>query len=103
MLRRYTLSEKADQDVREIYLYSYETFGEAQADKYLSGMEESFADLANNPLVGRSCEWLKAGYHQHEYVSHVIFYRPEKDGIFIGRILHKSMNVKTEKFEEGIA
>ena len=30
----YELSQKADQDLTEIYLYSFENFGEDRADKY---------------------------------------------------------------------
>jgi toxin ParE1/3/4 len=94
MSSSYILSKKADQDVKEIFKHSYTEFGESQAYKYLDGLEASFEMLVENPLLGRNCDWLREGYHRHEYASHVIFYKPRKKDIFISRILHKRMDAK---------
>lgn len=94
MSNSYTLSKKADQDVKAIFTYSYTAFGAAQADKYLDGLETSFEMLADNPLLGRNCDWLRAGYHCYDYASHVIFYRLRKHDIFISRILHSRMDAQ---------
>ncbi len=55
----YTLSNKADGEIKELYKYSYTTFGENQADIYIAGLENCFDHLVENPLLGRSSEGVR--------------------------------------------
>ena len=100
MPSNYTLSKKADNDVKEIFKYSYLTFGEHQANIYIDGLENCFDSLVEHPGMGRSCGSIRAGYFRFEYISHIIFYTPEPDSIFISRVIHKSMDIKTQLIEE---
>jgi len=90
----YELSRKADQDLAEIYHYSYETFGEDQADKYFQDLDNCLENLANHPLQGRSADDIEEGIYRYQYTSHVIFYVTSPSGIFVARILYKSMDHK---------
>jgi len=52
-MAEYELSLKADQDLTGIYHYSFETFGEKQADKYLLDFDRCLKNLANQSSKGR--------------------------------------------------
>ena len=91
-MAKYELSLKADQELTEIYRYSFETFGEKQADKYFQEFEHCLQNLANHPLQGRPADAIVKGIYRFEHASHTIFYVVRPPGIFIARILHKSMD-----------
>ncbi len=90
----YELSQKADQDLANIYRYSYKTFGENQADKYFQDLERCLESLANHSLQGRMANEIEEGMFRYEYASHTIFYVIRTPGIFVAHILHKSMDHK---------
>jgi toxin ParE1/3/4 len=89
----YELSLKAEHDLTEIYIFSYEKFGEAKADAYLIGLEGSFSHLADNPLLGRKIDHIRKGYLRYEYIGRSIFYKRTKTGIKIMRVLHGGMSI----------
>lgn len=90
----YELSQKADQDLTEIYQYSFETFGEDRADKYFLGLDRCLKTLAENPHRGRSADEIEEGIYRYEHARHTIFYVVRPLGIFVARILHQSMDPK---------
>ena len=91
---KYTYSLRAEGDVKKIYLDTAREWGMAQADKYEEGLEKSLQLLADNPGLGRKCDYIKEGYQRHEYERHIIFYRKRESDIFIIRILHDRMDAK---------
>jgi toxin ParE1/3/4 len=93
-MTEYKLSVKAEQDLAEIYFFSYQKFGELKADAYLIGLEECLSNLANNPFLGRNIEHIRKGYFRYEYISHSVFYKPTGKGILVVRILHGSMDME---------
>lgn len=48
--------------------------------------------LVENPKIGRNVDYLSNGLFKHEHQEHVIFYRIRKQGIFVIRLLHVSMD-----------
>ncbi len=52
----YRLSEQADADLEAITIYSIETFGLGQAEKYKLALELGFERLAGDPRLGRRFE-----------------------------------------------
>ena len=91
-MSKYRLTRLAERDVIDIYLYSTEHFGEAQAERYNNGLSARFFDLANRPPLGRDYSHVKSGVRRAEYVSHSIYYRPAEEGVVILRILHQRMD-----------
>jgi toxin ParE1/3/4 len=61
-MAEYELSNKADDDLNEIYLFSRQRFGEAKADAYLLALEERFSVLASQPRLGRQIDQIRPGY-----------------------------------------
>ncbi len=88
-------SLKADEDLIDIYLFGFYKFGESQAEKYFSGLEETFALLANNPYLASESTELKQvfrgqSFRIHHHGSHKIIYTIEADHLLIVRVLHES-------------
>jgi len=88
----YSLSTKAALDLDRIYEYTILNFGLKQAREYLSGLQERFQDLAENPRYGRIADQLSLGLRRLEYQSHIVFYMPKGKGVLIVRVLHESMD-----------
>ena len=90
-MAEYRLSQKADDDLVETFIYSFHKFGEAKARAYLFSIHETLSLLADQPGVGRRIDRIRKGYLRHEHISHSIFYTITASGIFVVRILHQKM------------
>jgi len=91
-MANFELSEEADHDLTDIYVYTYKQFSPTQADSYLNSLDEIFLHLASYPRVGRHMGPGYPDYFRYEHASHVIFYQQQSTGIFIVRVLHNSMD-----------
>lgn len=78
-------------------------WGEAQAGKYLSEIESCCKRLAETPLSGRACEKVRPGLRRMEQGKHVIFYRVQREGILVVRVLHERMLPEMGRLEEDTA
>ncbi|MEW8647472.1 MAG: type II toxin-antitoxin system RelE/ParE family toxin [Candidatus Thiodiazotropha endolucinida] len=88
---------KAKDDLKAIAIFTQKRWGRDQRNKYLKQFDDSFTQLANNPQLGRACEYIRPGYRKFPIISHVIYYRiTNKDCIEIIRILHKHMDVSVD-------
>lgn len=90
-MRQYRFSALAEIDLANILDYTTDIWGGRQAELYLDSLAECFARITKFPQLGRSANSVHSGVRRIEQGSHVIFYQPGKDGIFINRILHQSM------------
>lgn len=91
----YVLTPRARRDLREIWDYSAEQWGAAQADRYIRLIAAACEALAIGRAKGRSAEAIRRGYFRQTVGSHVLFYRARKrGGIEIVRILHQRMDVE---------
>ena len=84
----------ADEDLKDIYRYSLESFGEEQAEKYYDGLEEKFLAILNK--TAHSTDWSDArpGMRRVNYESHAIFYRRDTDDdVIIVRVLHQQLDL----------
>jgi toxin ParE1/3/4 len=89
----YELSEKAEQDLEEIFDYTALNFGIDQAIAYVSGFEDLFVNLSNNPELGRKRDEIRSGLRSYFKESHIVFYRVLRGRIRIVRILHGSRDL----------
>jgi toxin ParE1/3/4 len=88
-LSTYRLGTKGVSDPGEIFDYTVDTCGEEQAENYLDELARCFHRLADSPGLGRTCDRIYPGIRRFEQGKHVIFYKPERHGIVISRILHQ--------------
>ena len=88
----YRLTRQAVADLTDIYLFTFETFGEAQAERYVEAMYDCIAVLSENPRLGRDASNIRPGIFRFTHRNHSIFYKSESDGILIVRVLHERMD-----------
>ncbi|MFQ5730105.1 MAG: type II toxin-antitoxin system RelE/ParE family toxin [Waddliaceae bacterium] len=90
----YKLTASAKQDLREIGLYTKQTWGVAQAKKYLQSLYLALKKLSGSPKVGSLREEIAPEIRSFRLGHHVAYYVEKKSGIIIVRILHPSMDTK---------
>ena len=72
-MNSYTLSLAAEADLWEIYFYSLEQFGFAQAEAYTEGLANALSLLAENRKMGKSFEKVRPCLRRHEHARHSIY------------------------------
>lgn len=85
----YRLGPKSTSDLAEIFEYTLDTWGERQVENYMDELASCFQMLADSPGLGRTCDLIFPGLRRFEQGKHVIFYKPDRKGIVIARILHQ--------------
>jgi len=95
MPNSYQLTNKAVDDLAEIWNYTFEKWSEEQADKYYSLLLDSCQAIANNPDLGKSYFGVATNLFGLKTNRHIIFYRKIVDQpIEITRILHERMDLQ---------
>jgi len=94
-MAKFYLTNKAVEDLGEIWNYTIETWSENQAAIYYSLLIDSCQKLAYNPNHGKSYEIVEKNILGFRVGQHLIFYKiiTEKE-IEIIRILHGMMDLK---------
>ncbi len=89
-MKQTTYSQRARQDLLNITTYTIETWGIAQAIRYLDSLESACERLSLTPNIGRDCSRLAFGLRRLEHGKHVIFYTLKVTSLRVERILHQS-------------
>jgi toxin ParE1/3/4 len=94
-MSQYKLTNKAVEDLNNIWEYTIEKWSEEQADKYYNLLLSCFQEIANNPAIGKNYQGIKKDLFGLKASKHIIFYRKSIDmSIEITRILHGRMDLK---------
>ncbi len=75
MTESYKLSLEAKEDLRCIYLYGFENWGEEQADKYYFSLFECFDLIAEKPYMYQTVDYIRKGYRHCVHGSDTIYFR----------------------------
>jgi len=81
----------AENDLLDIWEYSYNKWGADQATEYLLQLEIGMQGLTSNPNIGKSRTAVRDGYRSIQINRHVIYYRLKGELIDIVRVLHERM------------
>jgi toxin ParE1/3/4 len=65
------LSRAAENDLRDIAIYTLDNWSEEQSLQYVDNIESCFQKLASNPLLGRACAHLGRGLRRREHGRHI--------------------------------
>jgi toxin ParE1/3/4 len=84
---RYRLSDLAEDDIRETWLYVASEASVETADRLIDGIFERFELLASQPRMGRSRPEFGDGVRSLSVESYVIYYRDDTAPL-IARVLH---------------
>lgn len=101
-MAKYHLTNKAVEDLTNIWEYTVDTWSERQADDYYNMLIASCQKITGNPrLFGLKYEEIAEGLYGYRANKHIIFYRilADKD-ILVIRILHQRMDLKHRVFED---
>jgi toxin ParE1/3/4 len=93
MARKLVKDNAAQADLIGIWVYSFETWGEAQADRYLGALENGIRKLVESPRSGNPRDELRKGYWSKRLEHHVVFYTVTDAELRIRRVLHEAMDV----------
>ena len=92
-MTRLHISDRARDDLVEIWRYSLEQWNQARADEYYLALSDVMRLVAERPGSGAavdvqpSCRKMLSG-------SHYIYYREQPSRVEILRVLHQSMDVR---------
>ena len=94
-MAEFFFTHKAVEDLKDIWHYTVQAWSEHQAENYYEAIIQCCNDLASQPGLGRSYEFVESGVFGFKMGQHIIFYRCiGADEIEIIRILHGSMDLK---------
>jgi toxin ParE1/3/4 len=94
-MANYKLTNKAIEDLINIWNYTFEKWSEKQADSYYLMLLENCKHIADDPNIGKNYERIRHELYGLKVNSHIIFYRKSNiNRIEITRILHQRMDLK---------
>lgn len=93
MNREIVFRPVALRDLAEIWDYSEQNWGNAQADEYVRDIHAMLAKVAENPALGSPREHVRAGLRKVNAASHAIYYFHDRKSVRVSRILHGGMDV----------
>lgn len=97
---KYQLTNKAVDDLTEIWDYTLGQWSEQQAEKYYLMLIEHCEEIANKPEIGKNYEEITPNLFGLRVGRHIIFFRKINSQIIeITRILHERMDLKNRILE----
>lgn len=93
----YKISQEANRDIENIWLYTFENWSHEQADRYFNLILDEIEYISNNPDSGKDYDEVRKGYFRSRIKSHFIFYKinRKKERVEIIRILHQRMDIES--------
>lgn len=92
MARTLAKDSAAESDLIGIWLYSFETWSETQADRYLDSLEDGVQRILEEPRIGKQRNTVREGYWSMRIQRHVVFYTFTDSEVRIRRVLHEVMD-----------
>lgn len=94
-MAKYRFTNKAVEDLSDIWNYTFDAWSERQADQYYQMLVNFCQDLADNPTLGKKYEKVSESLYGFVANRHIIFYWViSPDEIEIVRILHGNMDLR---------
>ncbi|WOI58218.1 type II toxin-antitoxin system RelE/ParE family toxin [Palleronia sp. LCG004] len=91
-MKSYDLTLAAEDDLREIWIYTYRTWGLDQADRYFDLIERCLDAVGDGRAASRSFDTLPDGIHIHRCEHHYIVWLDVARPVVIA-ILHERMDI----------
>ena len=92
---KYHLTNKAVEDLSNIWNYTFDIWSEKQADLYYNMLISCCLEAAKNPTFGKKYDEIVVNLYGFRAGKHIVFYRiVSNEEIEIVRILHGSMDLK---------
>jgi len=94
---KFIISQEANQDIENIWLYTFENWSAEQADRYFDLIINEIEYLTEHPKSGKDYNQIRRGYFCTRIKSHFIFYKInlKKNQIEVIRVLHQRMDIES--------
>jgi len=83
----YRLTKDAQDDLRRIWLWGLQEYGEEQADKYFMAFFERFEQISEQPYLYPAVDYIREGYRRSVCGVDSIYYRIKDDVVEIMGII----------------
>mmetsp|Transcript_6449 Transcript_6449/g.11058 ORF Transcript_6449/g.11058 Transcript_6449/m.11058 type:complete len:96 (-) Transcript_6449:127-414(-) len=93
-MKRLEIARKAEEDLRNIWLYTQERYGTQQANHYLHMVRTRMDGLLSSVTVSRPAFELRPDLRRALAGQHVVFFREDEDAVTVVRVLHQGMDVE---------
>jgi toxin ParE1/3/4 len=87
---------RAVRDLDQIWAFTAERWGVAQAERYLGAIRDVCAALAAGEATGTDASHISPGYRRIRAGRHIVFFRPASGTVEIVRILHERMDFPSQ-------
>ena len=98
-MAEFRLTTTAVSHIEEIFGFSTQQFGEAQAEAYVEGLKRTLGLLAEFPRMGMAVYELRPGLRRFVFSSHIVFYTPHEHFVLINAIIHSKRNIRRHMFD----
>jgi toxin ParE1/3/4 len=90
-MQSYDLTLAAETDLRDIWRYTYKTWGPEQADKYFDQIEACCEAVGDRRVRSKTLDGLQEGVHIHRCEHHFIVWLAGSRPVIVA-ILHERMD-----------
>ena len=96
----YIISEKALEDINNIWIYTAENWAVEQANRYYNLIIDEIEYIVDNLDMAGDFEKIRKSYRYSKVKSHLIFFKKDKaNEIEVVRVLHERMNIENRLAE----
>ncbi|OCB75240.1 type II toxin-antitoxin system RelE/ParE family toxin [Flavobacterium crassostreae] len=94
-MAEYIISEKALEDLNNIWIYTAENWSVEQANRYYNLIVDEIEYVSGNFEVTKDFDNIRKNYKFSKVKSHLVFYKKtENTEMEVVRILHERMDLK---------
>ena len=96
----YIISEKALEDINNIWIYTAENWAVEQANRYYNLIIDEIEYIVDNLAMARDFGKIRKSYKYSKVKSHLIFFKKDKTNeIEVVRVLHERMDIESRLAE----
>ncbi|KPQ17934.1 MAG: Plasmid stabilization system protein [Rhodobacteraceae bacterium HLUCCO18] len=92
-MKRLDVSPNAEADLGGIWTYTFQTWGEVQANKYLDDLDTRMIGLTTGRTASPAADEVAPGLRRALVGRHVVFFREDAAAVTVVRVLHQRMDV----------
>jgi toxin ParE1/3/4 len=94
-MSEYIISEKALEDINNIWIYTAENWSIEQADRYYNAIIDEIEFIVQKFELARDFGKIRKSYKYSKIKSHLIFFKKNKSNeIEVVRVLHERMDIE---------
>ncbi|WP_163398715.1 type II toxin-antitoxin system RelE/ParE family toxin [Flavobacterium fluviatile] len=99
-MSKYIISEKALEDINNIWIYTAENWSVEQANRYYNLIIDEIEYIVDNFDMARDFGKIRKSYRFSKVKSHLIFFKKDKTNeIEVVRVLHERMSIENRLTE----